>query len=184
MENLCYPESLSLSTFRKRCFKGLLQKTKYLLIIYIMDIRLMLVYLCLFYLVSAKDMKYYSNFKLGPLQVGRESVVKDFVTIENDPVSNLPNEFTICTSLFIDIVKSSQYLFEILKKDGTHWFSIAHATRSATTNDELFFCYQTGKYLFLKYTLKLSSPSPKPSPPRPNPKPKKVINPKSTWDWG
>ena len=121
-----------------------------------MDIRLMLVELCLFYLVSAKDMKYFSNFKLGPLQVGRESVVKDFVTIENDPVSNLPNEFTICTSLFIDIVKSSQYLFEILKKDGTHWFSIAHATRSATTNDELFFCYQTGKYLFLKYTLKLN----------------------------
>ena len=118
----------------------------------------MFVALCLFDLALAKDMKYFSNVKPGPLQVGRESVVKDFVTIENNPLSNLPNEFTICTSLFIDIVKSSQYLFEILKKDGTHWFSIAYGTRTATTTDTLFFCYQTGKYLFLSTSLFIDKP--------------------------
>ena len=28
MENLCYPESLSLSTFRKRCFKGFITENE------------------------------------------------------------------------------------------------------------------------------------------------------------
>ena len=110
-----------------------------------MEIYLMIFALCLSNLVNAKDLKYFSNFKPGSVAVGPESVVKHFVTLENNPdVSDLPNEFTICTSQFIEIMTSSQYLFEILKKDGTHWFSIAYDMRKASTRDSLFFCYQTG----------------------------------------
>ena len=107
---------------------------------------LMFIAFCLFNLCIAKDLKYFSNFKSGRVAVGPESVVKHFVTLEENPdVSDLPNEFTICTSQFIEIMTSSQYLFEILKKDATHWFSIAYEVRKASTRDSLFFCYQTGK---------------------------------------
>ena len=101
----------------------------------------------LFKLVSAGDLKYFSSFKPGPRVVGPESVVKNFVTIANNPGSDLPNEFTICTSLFIEIMTTSQYLFEILKKDGTHWYSLSYDMRKATTTDQLFFCFQTGKWI-------------------------------------
>ncbi len=110
-----------------------------------MLVHLICVGFCLFNIVSAGDLKYFSNFKPGPVQVGRESIVKDFVTIANNPWPDLPNEFTICTSFFIEIMTSSQYLFEILKKDGTHWYFIAYNMRKATTTDQLFFCFQTGK---------------------------------------
>ena len=59
----------------------------------------------LFNIVCAKESKYLTNFKPGTdfTTVGPESVVTDYVTIANDPVSDLPNAFTICSSLFIEI---------------------------------------------------------------------------------
>ena len=104
--------------------------------------------LCLFNLIYAKDLKYFSNFKPGPLQVGRESVVTDYVTLTNDLGSNLPNEFTVCTSLFVDIVTTTQSIFQLMKKDGTAWFFIYYDTRPlSSTGEDLFYCIQAGKYL-------------------------------------
>ena len=119
--------------------------------ILVMETNFMIFTLCLSHLANANDLKYFSIFKPGSVQVGRESVIKHFVTLENNPdVADLPNEFTICTSQFIEIMTASQYLFEILKKDGTHWFSIAYDMRKASTRDSLFFCYQTGKYIYVQ----------------------------------
>ena len=103
--------------------------------------------LCLFNLIFAKDLKYFSNFKpSSSILVGRESAVKDFVTITNNPGSDLPNEFTICSSLFIGIVTSMQNIFQILKKDGTHWFSMSYDPTRSSTREEIIYCIQTGKY--------------------------------------
>ena len=101
--------------------------------------------LCLFNLSHAKDLKYFSNFKPGPLQVGRESVVTDFVTLTNDPGSALPNEFTVCTSLFVDIVITTKSVVQILKKDGTPWFMIYNDQPLSSTFQDFFYCIQAGK---------------------------------------
>ena len=103
--------------------------------------------LFVFNLIFAKDLNYFSNFKPSSgVLVGRESVVTDFVTMTNNPGSDLPNEFTICSSLFIGIMTSMQNIVQILKKDGTHWFSISYAPIRSSTREEIFYCIQTGKY--------------------------------------
>ena len=104
--------------------------------------------LCLCSLIYAKDIKYFSNFKPGPQQVGRESVVTDFVTLTSGPGSDLPNRFTVCTSLFVDILTTTQSMFQIMKKDGTAWFFIFQDVKSKySTREDLFYCIQAGKYL-------------------------------------
>ena len=94
---------------------------------------------------DAKDLKYFSNFKPGPLIFGPESVVTDFVTIANDPGIDLPDKFTICSSLFIEVMTTAQNIIEILKENGTHWFSISYDPRKeTTTREEFFVCVQSG----------------------------------------
>ena len=103
--------------------------------------------LCVFNLIFANDLKYFSNFKpSSSILVGRESAVTDFVTMTNNPGSDLPNKFTICSSLFIEFLTSNQNIFEILKKDGTHWFSMSYDSVRSSTREEIFYCIQTGKY--------------------------------------
>ena len=105
----------------------------------------------LFSLTFAQDLKYFSNFKpTSNIIVGSESIVTDFVTMTNKPGLTFPNEFTICTSLFIDIMTVLQNIVQILRKDGTPWFSISYQPRQPTrdsTNDVFFYCIQTGMYL-------------------------------------
>ena len=102
----------------------------------------------LFYLVAfnnAKEMKYFSNFKhISKSLWGDESLVNDYVTIANDPVSDLPEKFTICSSLFINISTTNKNVFEIYKEDGTHWFQLSFTRSSRTRTLEMF--YQTGKF--------------------------------------
>ena len=115
--------------------------------------------ICFFNLIFAKDLKYFSNFKpsAGIAVVGRESAMTDFVTLTNSPGSVLPNEFTICTSLFIEFMTSNANIVAVMKRDGTQWFAIWYeATRSikanrSSTREELYYCIQTGKYLSKTY---------------------------------
>ena len=109
--------------------------------------------ICFFNLIFAKDLKYFSNLKpsAGIAVVGLESAVTDFVTLTNSPGSDLPNEFTICNSLFIEFMTSMANIVAVMKKDGTHWFSISYATNRSikanrsSTREELYYCVQTGK---------------------------------------
>ena len=106
--------------------------------------------LCFLNLIFAKDLKYFSNFKpSAAIIVGRESAVTDFVTMTNSP--DLPNEFTICNSLFIEVMTSMQNIVTVMKKDGTHWFSISYEVARLSTREQLYYCVQTGKYLFKNY---------------------------------
>ena len=93
---------------------------------------------------SAKELIYFSNFKPGPLITGPESVVTNYVTMTSNPVSTLPDEFTICNSLFIEVMTTVQNIIEILKEDGTHWFSISYDPNRMSLRESLFICIQSG----------------------------------------
>ena len=99
----------------------------------------------MFNLIFAKDLKYFSIFKPSSnIIVGHESIVTDFVVMmTKKPGSDLPNKFTICTSVFIELIMPN--IIQILNEDGTPWFSISYQTRSST-NEVFFYCIQTGKY--------------------------------------
>ena len=109
-----------------------------------MGMYLMLGALCLFNLGFAKELEYFSNFKPGPIKNGPESVVTDYVTMTNDPMSNLPNEFTICSSLFIEVLTTVQNIFTIMKDEHTQWFEISYEPIRMSTREELSFCIQSG----------------------------------------
>ena len=101
--------------------------------------------------ISAEELKYFSNFKPGNMVLGKESLMTDYVTIANDPISNLPDKFTICTSLFIDVMTTDKSIVQIYKEDGTHWFQIAlNVLRVLTSRTKKISLYlyqnQTGMY--------------------------------------
>ena len=51
---------------------------------------------------EAAKMQYYSSFKYeAGIVYGEEEVVENFVTIAADPVSSLPDSFTLCSSLLV-----------------------------------------------------------------------------------
>ena len=77
---------------------------------------------------SGQDFHYFSNFKFGPLEWGKESMIKDFATLTTDKVGNLPDSFTICSSDFITFVSSSNSVFQLLKQDGSPWFKLSIET--------------------------------------------------------
>ena len=71
----------------------------------------------------------FSSFKFEKgLQYGEESNIKNYVTIANDPKSNLSNSFTICSSLLIKFINSENNFVSIFKVDGSHWFTLDLAT--------------------------------------------------------
>ena len=93
----------------------------------------------------AKDLKFFSNFKPGPKIFGPESVVTDYVTMTNDPGTDLPDKFTICSSLFIEVMTTIQNIIQIMKEDGTHWFQISYDPRKEqSTREEIFYTVQSG----------------------------------------
>ena len=104
----------------------------------------------LFNIVRAKESKYLTNFKPGTdfTTVGPESVVTDYVTIANDPVSNLPNAFTICSSLLIEVFTTYQNMIQMYGDNGAHWLHFGlDIERDFTARSEKFLlCYQTGKF--------------------------------------
>ena len=88
--------------------------------------------LCFFNLViGGSSLKYYSTHIVVPQQWGNEESVTDYVSLANDPKSNLPKDFTICSSVFIHVVTVSESIvFNMLKDDGSPWFLLEISLRS------------------------------------------------------
>ena len=82
--------------------------------------------------VNGNPLQYYSSFKFGDLVYGEEHLIKDFLTLDNEPEGNLPEIFTICSSVFVDFPLSQSSVFQILKDDGSPWFLLELA---ATNRD-------------------------------------------------
>ena len=89
-------------------------------------------------LYYAKRIEYFSNFKSGNIVYGQEALMTDYVTASNNPVSNLPDQFTVCSSLFFNHLTTNKNVFEIYKEDGTHWFHLSfNPVRDLTTRTEI-----------------------------------------------
>ena len=89
---------------------------------------------CMLYLAGARKVqRYYSNFKLEKRPVyGKEHLIKDYVTLADDPKANIPDTFTICTSIHIKYRPGLKDvgIFEMLKEDGSHWFLLNYYVKS------------------------------------------------------
>ena len=98
--------------------------------------------------VDCKTLKIFSSHNFGPTLFGPRPQIKDYVTLVNDPKSQLPNMFTICSSVFLDFITSETHFIEILKEDGSHWFDVSVSTLTGrhlvnnTLSEEIRIWYQ------------------------------------------
>ena len=74
-------------------------------------IRFRTVFLLFFFsfLYLASSDTYLSNFKFEIPVIGYESLIKDFVMLNNDPKANIPDSFTVCSSVFIKFWSKARY---------------------------------------------------------------------------
>ena len=99
------------------------------LILYFSEMKLTFHLLLLFLIhVHCKTLNFFSSHKFGPTIYGPKTKMKDYVNLINDPKSNVPNMFTICSSVLIDFVYSDTHFIEVLKEDGSHWFEVSVST--------------------------------------------------------
>ena len=68
---------------------------------------------------KGSGLQYMSNFKFEDLVFGEENLVKDYVTLANDPKANFPDTFTVCSSLFVKFFATDNDIITMLKEDGT-----------------------------------------------------------------
>ena len=116
-----------------------------------MGLKLLVVF-CLFSIVITKDIRYFSTIKPGVIH-GKETLITDYLTIGQDPNnSSLPDEFTICSSLLIDVMTTTKNIFHIYKRDGTPWFNlgfeiVSEVQRMKDKKETLWMRYDSGKYI-------------------------------------
>ena len=108
------------------------------------------VFLLLRIFIDARQLNYFSNFNDGSLIYGAESTMTDYVTLTNDPQANLPESFTVCSSLFIKFMLTKNNFIGILKEDGTQWFQmdLEHLRDFSTLTERITLVYHnpvTGK---------------------------------------
>ena len=106
--------------------------------------------------LDAKQLDVVTNFNDGSLVYGEESTMTDYVTLANDPKANLPESFTVCSSLFIKFMLTKNNFIEILKEDGTHWFQmdLEHLRDFSTLTERITLIYHnpiTGKEEVMKF---------------------------------
>ena len=110
-------------------------------------------------------MKYFTNYKTGEIIYGDESLIKDYVTLSQDPISNLPARFTICSSLYLGRISTTPNAFQLYNENGKGWFNFGIQMKDKLRNnvrtERVQMYYQTGKELFL--AAKRSSSSTRPS---------------------
>ena len=82
---------------------------------------------------TRKALKYLTNFKLEERPTyGEEHLIKDYVTLANDPKANLPDTFTICSSIFMEYRPGLEGvgILEMFKEDGSHWFLLNYYVKT------------------------------------------------------
>ena len=84
---------------------------------------------------TCKNLDYFSTFKFAKNVFGEEELIKNFVTLENDPTGNLPNSFTVCNFVYVKFWSSQTSVIEMRKEDGTHWFLVELSTSMRDYSD-------------------------------------------------
>ena len=59
----------------------------------------------------------------GFLVYGRENTMADYAVLKNDPVGGFPDQFTICDSLFVEYVTTTQLFLALYHDNGKPWVS-------------------------------------------------------------
>ena len=106
--------------------------------------------------LDARQLDVVTNFNDGSLVYGEESTMTDYVTLSNVPKANLPESFTVCSSLFIKFMLTKNNFIEILKEDGTHWFQmdLEHLRDFSTLTERITLIYHnpiSGKEEVIKF---------------------------------
>ena len=76
-------------------------------------------------ITNGKSLVYYDNFKFEPVIFGPEDIIVDYITLADDTKKNLPQSFTICSSVFVKFATSDIAILQMLKQDGTPWYRLA-----------------------------------------------------------
>ena len=76
-------------------------------------------------IANGNKLIYYSNFKFENIVFGPEDLVVDYLTLADDLIGNLPESYTICSSVFVKFATSDIAILQMLKQDGTPWYRLA-----------------------------------------------------------
>ena len=76
-------------------------------------------------ITNGKKLKYYSNFNFKKLVFGPKDVVVDYLTLADDPIGNLPESYTTCSSVFVKFASTDIAVIHMMKQDDTPWYSLA-----------------------------------------------------------
>ena len=85
----------------------------------------LLIFLSFTKITNGKSLVYYSNFKFEPVIFGQEDVIVDYITLADDPKENLPESYTICSSVFVKFATSDIAVIQMLNQDSTPWYRLA-----------------------------------------------------------
>ena len=85
-------------------------------------LKFLFIFLFVINVIKSKGLLYYTNFKFEKIVFGAENLMKDYVTLANDPKADLPDSYTVCNSVFVKFPTTASSVIEMLKNDGSHWY--------------------------------------------------------------
>ena len=104
-----------------------------------------------------------SNFKFEDLVFGEDNLVKDYVTLANDPKANFPDTFTVCSSLFVKFFATDNDIITMLKEDGTPWITLTMRVigmKTLKVSQRCMYRMYQSMLVFNTFTTQLSLSSP------------------------
>ena len=72
---------------------------------------------------TSEDLIVFDNFDYGEMIYGSEDKMVDYALLSLDKRTDLPDSFTICSSVHLNFVTSSIYFYQLYQDDGEPWFS-------------------------------------------------------------
>ena len=86
--------------------------------------KLLFIFLFVIDVIKSKGLLYYTNFKFEKIVFGAENLMKDYVTLANDPKADLPDSYTVCNSVFVKFPTTASNVIQMLKNDGSPWYML------------------------------------------------------------
>ena len=112
---------------------------------------------------KGSGLQYMSNFKFEDLVFGEDNLVKDYVTLANDPKANFPDTFTVCSSLFVKFFATDNDIITMLKEDGTPWITLTMRVigmKTLKVSQRCMYRMYQSMLVFNTFTTQLSLSSP------------------------
>ena len=79
---------------------------------------------CTVFPASAETLTYLDNYGNGRIAYGLAPASMDrYATLANDPIGNLPNDFTICSAVYFEYRTSIAVFLQLYQADGSPWIN-------------------------------------------------------------